>query len=106
MGGNTVPWQYTFKTYCLFLIVFRYFFSISAHSENSVEAANTDETITLHYFVGDGADTNSLAMYDEHNSIIYPDPNTNDNKNGKFFRLFFSEIFWLTKSTFLYFTMN
>ena len=63
-------------------------FSISAHSENSVEAANTDETITLHYFVGDGADTNSLAMYDEHNSIIYPDPNTNDNKNGKFFRLF------------------
>ena len=81
-------------------------FSISAHSENSVEAANTDETITLHYFVGDGADTNSLAMYDEHNSIIYPDPNTNDNKNGKFFRLFFREIFWLTKSTFLYFAMN
>ena len=56
-------------------------FSILAHCE-SVEAANTDETITLHYFVGDGADTNSLAMYDE-NNIIYPDPNISDN-NSKF----------------------
>ena len=73
-----------------------HYFSILAHC-GSVEAANNaDETITLHYFAGDGAETNSLALYDEHN-IIYPDPNISDNNTSKFF--FFISHFGHTRST-------
>ena len=60
-----------------------HYFSILAHCESVEAANNADETITLHYFAGDGAETNSLALYDEHN-IIYPDPNISDNNTSKF----------------------